>query len=126
MPPVPEKEDPRAHNESLLKGSGERLIPMVARPGAQNNRREHQQYHCQLSEVKTHEENHKLQQSWGEAKSNIRVSQQCTGLAAVSGPGQHIVKTTLGPDIVLVSESTRNVVMMELTVPREDRMVVEL
>ena len=35
---------------------------------------------------------------------------------------QHVVKTTLRPDIVLVSEATKNVVMLELTVPWEERM----
>ena len=35
---------------------------------------------------------------------------------------QHIVRSTLRPDIVLVSESTKNIVIMELTVPWEDRL----
>ncbi|GAA6088928.1 uncharacterized protein LOC109140547, partial [Tachysurus ichikawai] len=35
---------------------------------------------------------------------------------------QHVVNTTLRPDIVLVSEATKNLVMLELTVPWEDRM----
>lgn len=35
---------------------------------------------------------------------------------------QHVVKTSLRPDNVLVSEATRNLVMLELTVPWEDRM----
>ncbi|XP_060744927.1 uncharacterized protein LOC132858560 [Tachysurus vachellii] len=35
---------------------------------------------------------------------------------------QHVVNTTLRPDIVLVSEGTKNLVMLELTVPWEDRM----
>ena len=35
---------------------------------------------------------------------------------------QHVVKTTLRPDIILVSEATKNVVMLELTVPWEERM----
>ena len=35
---------------------------------------------------------------------------------------QHVAKTTLRPDIVLVSEATKNVVMLELTVPWEERM----
>lgn len=34
----------------------------------------------------------------------------------------HIALTTLRPDVVLVSESTRQVVMLELTVPWEDRL----
>ena len=33
---------------------------------------------------------------------------------------QHTVSTTLRPDILLVSESTRNIVIMELTVPQEE------
>lgn len=35
---------------------------------------------------------------------------------------ENIVVTTLGPDIFLVSETTRQVVLLELTVPLEDRM----
>jgi len=35
---------------------------------------------------------------------------------------QHVVETTLRPDIVLLSEATKNLVMLELTVPWEDRM----
>ena len=35
---------------------------------------------------------------------------------------QHVARTTLGPDIVLVSEATKTVVMLELTVPWEERM----
>ena len=34
----------------------------------------------------------------------------------------HIVATTLRPDIVLVSESTTQAVLLELTVPWEDRL----
>lgn len=30
---------------------------------------------------------------------------------------QHVAETTLRPDIVLVSEATKNIVMLELTVP---------
>ena len=37
---------------------------------------------------------------------------------------QHVAKTTLRPDIILVSEATKNVVMLELTVPWEERMEV--
>lgn len=32
---------------------------------------------------------------------------------------QHVAKTTLRPDIILVSEARKNVVIMELTVPWE-------
>lgn len=48
---------------------------------------------------------------------NTRVTQLCTGLAAVSGSGRptQVAKTTLRLDIVLVSKSTRNVVILELT-----------
>ncbi|RXN33906.1 reverse transcriptase [Labeo rohita] len=35
---------------------------------------------------------------------------------------QHIVRTTLRPDIILVSESTKNIIIMELTVPWEERL----
>ncbi|XP_077083545.1 uncharacterized protein LOC143736754 isoform X1 [Siphateles boraxobius] len=35
---------------------------------------------------------------------------------------QHVVKTSLRPDIILVSDATKNVVMLELTVPWEERM----
>ncbi|KAK0134731.1 Retrovirus-related Pol polyprotein from type-2 retrotransposable element R2DM [Merluccius polli] len=35
---------------------------------------------------------------------------------------QHIAKTTLRPDIVLVSEATKSIIMLELTVPWEERM----
>lgn len=35
---------------------------------------------------------------------------------------QHIVSTTLRPDILLVSESSKNIIIMELTVPWEDRL----
>ncbi|XP_073720025.1 uncharacterized protein [Misgurnus anguillicaudatus] len=35
---------------------------------------------------------------------------------------QHVVNTSLRPDIVLVSEATKNLVMLELTVPWEDQM----
>lgn len=35
---------------------------------------------------------------------------------------QHVVKTTLRPEIVLVSDATKNVVMLELTVPWEEWM----
>ena len=31
-------------------------------------------------------------------------------------------RTTLRPDILLVSESTKNIIIMELTVPWEDRL----
>ncbi len=34
---------------------------------------------------------------------------------------QHVAKTTLRPDIVLVSEATKIVVMLELTVPWEEQ-----
>ncbi len=34
----------------------------------------------------------------------------------------HIVTTTLRPDVVLLSESTKQVVLLELTVPWEDRL----
>lgn len=55
---------------------------------------------------------------------NTRVTQLCTGLAAVSGSGQptQVAKTTLRLDIVLVSKSARNVVILELTLPWEERM----
>ena len=33
---------------------------------------------------------------------------------------QHIFSTTLRPDILLVSESTKNIINMELMVPWED------
>lgn len=35
---------------------------------------------------------------------------------------QHIVSTTMRPDIILVSESTKSIIIMELTVPWEDRL----
>ena len=35
---------------------------------------------------------------------------------------QHVHKTTLRPDIILVPEATKNVVLLELTVPWEERM----
>ena len=35
---------------------------------------------------------------------------------------QHIDRTTLRPDILQVSESTKNIIIMELTVPWEDRL----
>uniref|UniRef100_A0A3B1JAJ2 Reverse transcriptase domain-containing protein n=1 Tax=Astyanax mexicanus TaxID=7994 RepID=A0A3B1JAJ2_ASTMX len=35
---------------------------------------------------------------------------------------QHIVATTLRPDILLVSEETKNILLIELTVPWEDRL----
>ena len=35
---------------------------------------------------------------------------------------QHIVSTTLRPDILLVSEITKNIAIMELTVPWEDHL----
>ena len=35
---------------------------------------------------------------------------------------QHIVSSGLRPDILLVSESTKNIIIMELTVPWEDRL----
>lgn len=35
---------------------------------------------------------------------------------------QHIVRSALRPDILLVSESTKNIIIMELTVPWEDRL----
>lgn len=35
---------------------------------------------------------------------------------------QHIATTTLRPDILLVSEATKNIVLLELTVPWEDRL----
>ncbi len=35
---------------------------------------------------------------------------------------QHVAKTTLRPDIVLISEAAKNMVLLELTVPWEDWM----
>ena len=35
---------------------------------------------------------------------------------------QHIVKATLRPDITLVSESRKTIIILELKVPREDRL----
>ncbi len=35
---------------------------------------------------------------------------------------QHIVRATLRPDILLVSEETKNIILMELTVPWEDHL----
>ena len=35
---------------------------------------------------------------------------------------EHIVETTLRPDIVLFSDSTKQVVLLDLTVPWEERM----
>lgn len=34
----------------------------------------------------------------------------------------HIAESTLRPDIILVSEATRQLVLLELTVPWEERM----
>lgn len=35
---------------------------------------------------------------------------------------QHVIKTALRPDIVLVSDAMKNIVMLEITVPWEDCM----
>lgn len=92
--------------------------------------RSRQRRTCVGKAVPTFKENHRLCQSWGAAKPCqkyiCRHPNLCKRLAAVGGPQpkfpSHIAVTTVRPDIVLVYEYTRQIVLMELTVPWEGRL----
>ncbi len=122
----------RAHSELLPKGTGRGEVQVETWPGAEG----HRWSHCCRSRVgqvlPPLQASHHLRQSWRAAKTSgkniYRHPGHCEGLAAVVDLEQqlkfpnHIVTTTLRPDVVLLSESTKQVVLLELTVPWEDRL----
>ena len=114
-----------AHPELLPKGSWAGPVHLASQPGSETHCGSHQHGNQQLLQTSTH---HHPVDHLREGREQLPRGattqdwQLSVDLVKQLKFPRHIVTTTLRPDILLVSEVTKNTVMLELTVQWEDRL----